>query len=153
MSFWGGGEFHRFFNLCRRCPGVVPEMSRRCPGVVPEMSRRCPGDVPEMSRSVPEMSRRIPGCPPHVVCFRFRRFVFFFVFSLVLVQFFCFCVLCCFLGVLSVLALKKLVEFNSVCKIPFVLFAVQSVPSIFCFTVVLRCFTYVFIHSLGVMGT
>ena len=41
---------------------------------------------------------------------------------------------------MSVLAQKKLVEFNSVCKIPFVLFAVQSVPSIFGFTVVLRGF-------------
>ena len=44
-------------------------------------------------------------------------------------------------GGVSALALKKFVEFNSVCKIPFVLFAVQSVPSIFCFTVALRCFT------------
>ena len=36
---------HRFWcemrNVCRRCPGIVPQMSRSCPGNVPEMSRRC----------------------------------------------------------------------------------------------------------------
>ena len=65
------------------------------------------------------------------------------------------CFVLCFGGVLSVLALKKLVEFNSVCKIPLVLFAVQSVPSFFMFHSCSALF-YLFMFltpSLGVMGT
>ena len=144
-----GVKFHKIFNLSQRCPGVVPELSRRCPGVVPEMSRRCPGDVPEMSRrcpgDVPEDSRTSPTCGLFQIP-KIRFFLFFF--FQVLVEFFCFCVFCGFLGVLSVLALKRLVAFDSVYKSPFVLFVVQSIPSIFCFTVVLRCFSL-----LGGMGT
>ena len=128
-----GVIFHKFFNLSRSCPGDVPEMSRRCPGDVPEMSRRCSGGVPEMSR-------RIPGRPSHVACFRFRRLVFFLFFSWFWSNCFVFVFFVVF-GFCPFLALKRLVAFNSVCKNPSVLFVVQSVPSIFCFAVVLRCFS------------
>ena len=94
------------------------------------MSRRCPEDVPEDSRMSPTCG-----------LFQILKILVFFLFfprfwSNCFV--FVFCVV--FLGGFVRLALKKLVEFNSVCKIPFVLFAVQSVPNIFCFTIVLRCF-------------
>ena len=154
MSFWGG-EFHRFFNLCRRCPAVVPEMSRRCPGVVPEMSRRCPGDVPEMSRrcpgDIPEDSWMSPTCG----LFQIPKIrVFFFVFSLVLVQFFLFlCFVLFFWGVLSVLALKKTcrIQFrlqNSIC---FVCCSISSnffVSQLFCAVLLV----YVFHSLLGSDG-
>ena len=128
-------------ELSRRCPGDVPEMSRRCPGVVPEMSRRCPGDVPEMSRrcpgDVPEDSWMSPTCG----LFQIPKIRVFFVFSWFWSNFFVFVFCVVFFAGFVRFGTEKFVEFNSVCKIPFVLFAVQSVPSIFCFTVVLRCFT------------
>ena len=108
--------------MSRRCPGDVPEMSRRCPGDVPEVSRRCPGGFPD----VPHMwlvSNSEDSC-----FFWFWSNIFFVFFFFVF-------------GVSSVLALKRLVAFNSICKSPFVLFVVQSLPSIFCFTVVLCCFS------------
>ena len=152
-----GGEFHRFFNLCWRCPGVVPEMSRRCPGVVPEMSRRCPGDVPEMSRrcpgDVPEDSWMSPTCG----LFQIPKIrVFFFVFSLVLVQFFCFCVLCCFfLGGFVRFGIEKIcrIQFrlqNSIC---FVCCSVSSKYFLFHSCSALFYLFIFFTPSLGVMGT
>ena len=50
-------------DLCRTCPGPVPDLfrtcpdlSRTCPGPVPDLSRTCPGPVPELCRT---MSLRI----------------------------------------------------------------------------------------------
>ena len=120
--------------MSRSCPGDVPEMSRRCPGDVPEMSPRCPGGVPEMSR-------RIPGRPPHVVCFRFRRFIFWVFFFPGFGRIFLFlCVFVVFWGFVR-FGIEKTCRIQFRLQNPFVLFVVQSIPSIFCFTVVLRCFS------------
>ena len=112
-------------------------MSRRCPGDVPEVSQRCRGGFPD----VPHMWLVSNS---EVSCFLlFFFFCFFFIFSRFWSNFLVLCVCVFFFlggGGSSVLALKKFVAFNSVCKNPFVLF-VQSVPNIFCFTVVLCCFS------------
>ena len=120
-------------------------MSRRCPGDVPEMSQRCPGVVPEMSR-------RIPGRPPHVVSFRFRRFVFFFFSARFWSNFSNFCMFCVVFFVFLRFGIENFVAFNSFCKIPFALFAVQSVPSIFLSELFSNCLVFFFTPSLGLGG-
>ena len=62
------------YQLIKKCPRSVQEVSKKCPRIVQEVSKKCPRSVQELSKKCPRsVQDKLPRYSISFLCFSFSN--------------------------------------------------------------------------------